>query len=431
MPSYRVQVEAEAQRRHNIQTACQSPLNRRAFHQYRDQSIDLPIVRLPVELPIYRMENIRTRTRQIRHLRQERLPQGWFVTNQENVEAQQVQHEFLADLSQKRTDSIASIYNELRDEGQTEEILITCNGIVVNGNRRLAAMRQLSPERASLSHVNAMVLPPEASPQDLRKIEIRLQMRPETRLPYDWTDEAIGVRDLKGDGVQDHEIQRLMRLERESDVHQIISRLEEAETYLRDYLNAPDDYARVTGSQQMFTNLERAQRDALRTKPVVVKEGARRVAHILIHNSADLGDRAHEYREAFGRDAEEVLSRLHRAHEAELPPAPATAADSGDIFDEVAEPSSPITQLLPLLSTPDRSLELAREITQIHADINGEREDERRGQEALKNIRKANTALAQVDLSTADADGYPEMRRIIANILVQAQRLQEQLNQPR
>ena len=86
---------------------------------------------------------------------------------------------------------------------------------------------------------------------------------------------------------------------------------------------------------------------------------------------------------------------------------------------------------MPLLSDPNRSAELAQEITQIHADISGEREDERRGQEPLKNIRKANTALAQVDLSISDADGFPEMRRLIANILVQAQRLQEQLNRPR
>ena len=313
----------------------------------------------------------------------------------------------------------------LEQEGQTEEILITRNGVVENGNRRLAAMRELFTSdpraHARLSHVNAMVLPAEAQEQDLKVIELRLQMRREPRLPYDWADMAIGVRDMKNSGHSSEEIANLMHLDDRDEVEQIITRLEEAEVYLTDYLGTPQDYDQVYESRQMFINWERALREPLRNQPNAVREGARAIAHILTQQSRRLGDRVHTFRDAFGRDAAEVLNRLAAANGQEI--AAAAGDRSDDIFGQVAEAPVPATQVLPLLTSRERAEELAEQITDIHQNIVAERADERRGQEALRAMRKVRNAINNVDLDRADPATLPEIRELAQEIANQAERV--------
>src|SRR5690606_27619980 len=94
--------------------------------------------------------------------------------------------------------SIANIDEVLVLEGQREAILITSTGVVVNGNRRLSAMRELyatDPTKYSkFTHVKCAVLPSDASADDIDDVEAALQARPQTKLDYDWIGEAQLVR---------------------------------------------------------------------------------------------------------------------------------------------------------------------------------------------------------------------------------------------
>ena len=101
--------------------------------------------------------------------------------------------------------------SELETEEQREPLLITMNGVVVNGNRRLAAMRELFTERPGefkhFSHVDCAVLPASITPHEMRETEVRLQMRPETKLPYGWIDGSIAIQEMIDSG-QDTQICR-------------------------------------------------------------------------------------------------------------------------------------------------------------------------------------------------------------------------------
>ena len=95
MAKYRVQVMDEQERRHIVDTECATPEYETGFPHYRDSPRRLPVVRISIDVPIYRMVNIRTRTRQIKHVRNNQLDVDWFRVNQENNAAQQQQHELL------------------------------------------------------------------------------------------------------------------------------------------------------------------------------------------------------------------------------------------------------------------------------------------------------------------------------------------------
>jgi len=93
---------------------------------------------LPIEVPIYRMENFRTFTDQREHTLKEKLKQDYFTAGQEIESVQQAQHELLAALARRGVaDSIVPVIDVLKKEKQREALLITNSGVVVNGNRRL------------------------------------------------------------------------------------------------------------------------------------------------------------------------------------------------------------------------------------------------------------------------------------------------------
>ena len=119
---------------------------------------------------------------------------------------------FLVDLAnQGQGDSIQPISEALEGSRiQTDPLLILPNGVVLNGNRRLAAMRELFEERPgefpTFSQVEVLVLPEGIDGREERRIETRLQMARETRLPYDWISQALVVRDMQESGMSDTEI---------------------------------------------------------------------------------------------------------------------------------------------------------------------------------------------------------------------------------
>lgn len=145
---YKVKVTPKHEREAQIALGSQNSSERSAFYEYQNATQQLPVIRVPIDLPIYRMANGRTRTAQLQYVRSHQLAADFFSAGQENQEAQQAQHDILERFSKQGTASVTPIFTILGEGRQTKPILTTAAGIVVNGNRRLAAMRDItSPER--------------------------------------------------------------------------------------------------------------------------------------------------------------------------------------------------------------------------------------------------------------------------------------------
>src|SRR5436305_15322418 len=81
---YKIRITPKHEREAQITRSCENPLERTTFHEYQNIPQQLSIVRLPVELPIYRMANGRTRTDQLKYIRQHKLAPDFFTAGQEN-----------------------------------------------------------------------------------------------------------------------------------------------------------------------------------------------------------------------------------------------------------------------------------------------------------------------------------------------------------
>ena len=142
---------------------------------FRDGTCKTKSVTLPIDLPAYRMASCHAFSMQQAAIAQQSLPNNYFETGQESTEVQQTQHELLTRLAQQGSGGIASAATVVNEDGRCKPLLITSDGVVVSGNRRLAAMRECrqladgaTDER--FSHVECAVLPPDTTPDEVDDI---------------------------------------------------------------------------------------------------------------------------------------------------------------------------------------------------------------------------------------------------------------------
>ena len=311
MAMYQVNIRCPHEREAVIADAVKASAETHTLYEYQNKRSDLPVVRIEGNLPIYRMSNFRTRTAQLKHIQERIVPEDFFWAGQENDSAQDAQHKILVEFATKgRAISIVPIMRQLEDEEQREPLLITCRGVIVNGNRRLAAMRELfirDPSRfRHFSHVDCAVLPENITPEEIIEIEVRLQMRAETRLPYGWIEESIAIREMLRAGKKPAYVADLMK-KRPKDVATAERALTEADIYLKEWVREPNKYELVEEAQQAFSDLAKAV-NGVEGEVLEIK---RRFAWTLI--SADpnrLDGRLYGYNFSFDNKTDEVISAL-------------------------------------------------------------------------------------------------------------------------
>lgn len=404
-------------RKHLIKELTDSSSEERPFYQDPARDLNLKIVTLDIDVPIYRMENARTRPAQIRYLYENKITnKDYFKNGQEDVDIQRIQHKLLLEFAKEEvgSESGTDIWTVLQQDGkQTDEILITHEGVVVNGNRRLAAMRELSmgdEGNPKFKKVRALVLPPDVGGKDIKKIEVRLQVTPQTILPYTWTAEALLIKDLQADNIDAAEIRKLMRKEKQQDIDDIVGRLIEADTYLTECLKQPEHYAEADKQEQQFIELQKA----LKTKKPSEQDAARKVFSSITKYADDSERRVYDYRTAFGKNMTKVLDRFAAVEGIALqapPPAP-----KEDIFGGGA-PVDPIARYKPVLDRIGKyekdDAKKLREATEFVLESERNENDSR---QPLVKLQAAENALNAVRPENAPADVKNEMRSVFSRI---------------
>lgn len=373
------------------------------FYEYQNRAHDLPLIVLPINVPIYRMANYRTRTAQQAYIRREGKPAEFFRQGQENEAAQQIQHDLLVKFAEQgRKGSVTPIVDVLKVEKQRAAILITSRGVVVNGNRRVAGMRSLfdqeSEQFREFSHVKCLVLPPTVTEAEIVEIEIRLQMKQRTELDYDWINECIAVKELRDSGKTVRELMALMN-KKKSEVEDAINALVEADLYLGDWLGRPGDYEAIEDAEQLFYDIG----ENLKSKTGESRELSRRIAWTLVDRRSGLKRRVYDFNPMFGKKSDEVASRLAERFGVELEGTGTSDTDSESDFDvDLGETNE--TTLRPLISLfddPTRRGELGDELIDVCENIIEIEKGNREGQMPLNLVQQANGKLAEVDITRA------------------------------
>ena len=432
---YTVHTIVPHQRKERINDAIEASTRPYMFHEYQNRPTELKIITLEISLPLYRMTNYRTTTAQLRYIKDHGKPTDFFSANQENESAQQAQHQILTRFAkQGRALSITPIMDELKTEEQREPLIVTTSGVVVNGNRRLAAMRELFNEQPGdyrrFSHVECAVLPPDVTPEEIREIEVRLQMQPETKLPYGWIDEAKAIKDMIDTGISMPHVISLMK-KRKKTIERAVRALTEVDIYLKDFVGEPDDYNRVEGAEQFFNDLAKA----LEGKQGNDLELSRRIAWVLISNVGDLSRRVYDYNFCFSNQNDDVVSELCVRLGIERDETSAENGHEQPSGDELdidigGEPEewNPQSDLIERFDDQNQRESTTRELVNTCESIFEQRRLGEVGQRALFNVQDANKKLQEVDISKADPATYPEIDIQLKSVRERCERLSVSLS---
>lgn len=165
-----------------------SPLGEKYQIEYRGKYRPLPVIEVPIELLVYRIENIRTKSLQKQWLAQHSdIPKDLFVNDPFSIEAQEAQHQILKLVIDKE-DLLKTFKNNDKLQ-QTLPLICSTNGIVVNGNRRLCAWRELyysnKTKYAHFETIRIAVLP-DSDPQGMYDLEVSLQINSDMKAEYVW-----------------------------------------------------------------------------------------------------------------------------------------------------------------------------------------------------------------------------------------------------
>lgn len=394
------------------------------FHDYRESNNDLPVIRIPITLPLYRTANYRTNLLQIKWIREKNTPEEFFSKGEENESVQKIQHAFLWDLANTEKESLTSIISTLKKERQREPLLISASGVVVNGNRRLAAMRELYAEYpdefSSFSHIDCMVLPSTATEDDLKDIEVRLQMTPETRLPYGWINECIAIKDLQKRGRSLDAIGALMRLDANK-VRDKLLMLDEIELYLKDW-HENFDYDSLNDAEEIIGQIT----SRLRKKEGLQKEIGRRIGWILLDQRGKEG-RIYDLREATGSLTQNVVNKIQEEFAEEI--IEDESAITGELELDFGDEETQVSDqaIITFLNKSKKDDDRQSDIINICRIVVEVKKNQNVGNSALNAVKAAHTKLMEVNLTSADKTTYLSIKSQLQAILTKTTSLQSDL----
>ncbi|MBK1699211.1 hypothetical protein [Rhodovibrio salinarum] len=227
-----------------------------------DGYLTLPVVSLPPDALVYRADNGRILSELVDAGHAHDTTVDDLKARSESADVQALLGGILLE---KARDPDGPIYAELaRYAHQTEPLLVDRTGVVVNGNRRLAAMRALRAQDpdayAGFAQVAAAVLPENVGRDRLEYIEAALQMAPELKLPYSWINRRLKLRQHVAD-LDRARVAKAYRLADPSAIDTELAELALAESYLA-WRGTPDRYEHVADQEQRFVQLN-ARLDAI------------------------------------------------------------------------------------------------------------------------------------------------------------------------
>ena len=394
------------------------------------------VISLPVGLPVYRMENCRAFSAQQTEIARGGLDKNFFAKGQEIVSAQTTQHKILTELARRGTDSITPIFDVLQKEGQRETILISSSGVVVNGNRRLSAMRELLQQQDGsvdqrFEHVRCAVLPPDTARDEIDDIEADLQARPETKLDYDWIGDARLIRRQVDKGRTTRQVADRLHRSR-SEIDNVLQALDEADLYLSEWLGKPGEYALVQEGEQIFGDIPKN----ISRQDSKLKDASRAIAWSIYDNRKRITGRVYRLNRAFGDLAPKTLelleNRLGLADDGgEEFPEPDDRVDDDDFAVDIEDAVETSDYSVVIYALRDKNgmeekIDALVDACETAIELDKGQKNE---EAALKALGQVNTRVVGIDVTMAGRETLPGILKQIHSIRNGLDKLEARVNE--
>lgn len=222
---------------------------RQLLPQWLRPEKELPVVSLEVDWVRFSILNHRTRAEQIRVTRQPGKEDVF--TDPFSDAAQTEQYNIL--IKQAHADDL---FDDLAKRGQREPAVITADGVLINGNRRGAALRKLYVEddKQDARYIRAFVLPNDVTAQEILDLETELQVSRDYRQQYSWVNEGFLIEDIfEASGKDWAKVAKRVRL-KQDEARKIYTQLQQLHQ-LVEMSGGALDYTNFEDKESPFTEL--------------------------------------------------------------------------------------------------------------------------------------------------------------------------------
>lgn len=349
---------------------------------FMDQYIVLPVYRVPIELPKYRLLNGRTSSLQQEWLAAHQdKTRAYFATDPERDEVQKIQHELLKKLISGK-DLLPYFTNPLNK--QNDYLILDHMGYVINGNRRLCAWRELfasdEVKYAHFEYIDIIILPP-SDPKAIDKLEGALQIEKDIRDDYSWHALANMMIDrMKMHGLDEKMLANFYDLS-ESDVKIYI----EMRNYANEYLKARDkegQWSDVSDKRYAFEQMVNKRKQ-------LVSSGEKRLfeveAYVLLDDPT--GGRLYEYIPDLFKYREMIQEKLLEDFPINIEAAPDDGLLGSNVEEEIEHA---LSQKIDDAQNRNKAMEIIKDTIETQRSLEKERDT---AKYVLKQLQKANAAV--------------------------------------
>ena len=165
-------------------------------YTFKGERISLPVINLNLDHLTLNPQNHRL-TGQFGELK----AYSSLITKPRSEETQNTLSDLLA-----KTDDFQKLKGQLQELGQRDPGLITREGLLVNGNTRFVALKQLRDDGLNPKGMDVAVLPSDATDTDIINIEMELQMLKLVEQKYSFTNELLFLEKFRKIGKTDSQI---------------------------------------------------------------------------------------------------------------------------------------------------------------------------------------------------------------------------------
>ncbi len=196
----------------------------------------LPVYRLPINLLRYNIGNGRFAVGKL--ILEKELGR---VLNYDNPEDVDRIRKMLLEENSELTEKAKSLMEDIRRVGQLEPGVITYDGAVINGNRRMAAIERLNLEEpvGKWLYLDVQRLPEDIGSKNLWRIEAGLQLSKEKKEEYGPMNELLKIKEGIEAGLSVEEVAAAMFEWTPKEVEDALERLGIIDTFL-EYVGEKD-----------------------------------------------------------------------------------------------------------------------------------------------------------------------------------------------
>lgn len=213
---------------------------------------------VPLQLPLYRLENGRTTALQAEYIATHPgVSEDFFRADDELETAQKAQHDILVKLAR----GSKNLFKEFEKHPQSDPIILSSIGYVVNGNRRLSTWRTLyesDPKKYKHFRNIETVILPHADDKDLDRLEADLQLKEDLKAAYSWTSTALMLKEKIGRfKYKENEVASVYEMSKK-ELRELFDCIEYAEQYL-ETRNKPKQFSELDDKEFAFRQICRTR----------------------------------------------------------------------------------------------------------------------------------------------------------------------------